>query len=182
MHELTGTLHSVTYTASGMPLITFSMEQRAETLKMADSLSGGVRATIKVNKYQEKRSLSANAYAWVLIDKLAARMNLTKTEVYRNAIREIGGVSETVCVMDKAVEKLRSGWEKNGIGWMTDAMPSKIGRCTNVILYYGSSTYTTEQMRRLIDCIIEDCEAVGIETKTPDEIADMLSRWSEYGG
>ena len=45
-----------------------------------------------------RRSLDANAYAWALIDKLAAATNLSKVEVYREAIRDIGGVSEVVCV------------------------------------------------------------------------------------
>ena len=56
-------------------------------------------------------------------------------------------------------------------------MPSKIEGCTNVILYYGSSTYNTEQMSRLINLVVEDCKAQGVETMTPDEINRMLSLW-----
>lgn len=65
----------------------------------------------------------------------------------------------------------------NGLGWQTDTIPSKLEGCTNVVLYYGSSTYDTEQMSRLIDIVVQDCKALGIETKTPDEIANMLSLW-----
>ena len=78
----------------------------------------------------------------------------------------------------EAVDKLRSGWELNGIGWQTDTMPSKIDGCTNVILYYGSSTYDTAQMTRLINNIVEDCKAQGIETRTPEEIENMLNLWN----
>ena len=97
----------------------------------------------EIKKASAKRSLDANAFCWVLVDKIAEKMNLPKKEVYRNAIREIGGVSEMVCVQDKAVDRLRSGWEKNGDGWQTDIRPSKLPGCTNVILYYGSSVYDT---------------------------------------
>ena len=131
-----------------------------------------------IKKASAKRSRDANAFCWVLIDKIAEKMNLPKTEVYRNAIREIGGVSEMVCVQDKAVERLRAGWEKNGLGWQTDTLPSKLPGCTNVILFYGSSTYDTAQMARLIDLLIQEAEQLGIPTLR-DEAADLLGRWKK---
>jgi HD superfamily phosphohydrolase len=44
-------------------------------------------------------------------------------------------------------------------------------------LYYGSSSYNSHQMTRLLNNIIYECQALGIETKTPDEIANMLNLW-----
>lgn len=131
----------------------------------------------EIQQKRKKRSNDANAYFFVLADKLAEKLNIPKEEIYRNCIKEIGGVSEVVCVKTEAVEKLCDGWKRNGLGWQTDTMPSKIKGCTNVVLYYGSSTYNTEQMSRLIDNIVEDCKIQGIETRTPQEIADMLSLW-----
>ena len=133
----------------------------------------------EIERKRKKRSLDAKAYFFVLADKLAENLNMSKTEIYRNYIKEVGGVSEVVCVRNEAVEKLCKGWEHNGLGWQTDTMPSKIKGCTNVVLYYGSSTYDTEQMSRLINLIVEDCKVQGIDTKTPDEIANMLSLWGE---
>lgn len=133
--------------------------------------------TCEVKKLYKRRSLDANAYFWVLADKLAEAAKLSKTEIYRNAIRDIGGNSTTVCVRDRAVDKLRAGWEKNGLGWLCDTMPSKLPGCTNVVLYYGSSTYDTGQMSRLIDNIVQDCKAVGIETETPDKLELLLEEW-----
>lgn len=129
---------------------------------------------VEIKRHREKRSLDANAYCWVLIDKVAEKMHLDKVEVYREAIKGIGGVSQIVCVQDVAVEALRRGWEMHGIGWQTDTMPSKIKNCTNVILYYGSSTYDTHQMSQLIDHIVQDAKALGIETLTPRELEAML--------
>lgn len=129
-------------------------------------------------RYRKKRSLDANAYCWVLIDKLAQKLNLPKTDIYRSYIKNIGGNNTTVCVPDKAVETLIKGWEHNGIGWQTDTITSKLDGCTNVILYYGSSTYDTEQMSRLLDLIIQDCEALGISTLTPRELAALKQGWN----
>jgi hypothetical protein len=165
------------FTANGKPLVTFQINEYADAVKMADSLKGGVTATIKVGKQNKRRSLDSNAYFWILVDKLSEKLNITKEDIYRNAIKNIGGVSEVVCVRNEAVEKLRAGWRKNGIGWQTDTMPSKIAGCTNVVLYYGSSTYNQQQMTRLIDNIVQDCKAVGIETMTPNELARLLEGW-----
>ena len=65
----------------------------------------------EVKEHREKRSLDANAYCWVLIDKLAKATRIPKTEIYRKAIKEIGGVSDVVCVQRKAAERLEKGWE-----------------------------------------------------------------------
>lgn len=133
--------------------------------------------TAELKEQRKRRSLDANAYFWVLLDKLSAALRQPKTELYRCLIKDVGGVSETVCVQDKAADKLRAGWEHNGLGWVTDTMPSKIEGCTNVILYYGSSTYDTNQMSRLIDLVIEECKAQGIETMTPEELARLKEDW-----
>ena len=52
-------------------------------------------------------------------------------------------------------------------------------RYCEVQVFYGSSSYTREEMARLIDAVVADCKELGIETKTPDEIADMLSLMDE---
>lgn len=138
--------------------------------------------SIEIKKLQHKRSLTANAYAWVLIDKIAEKMQVRKEEVYRNAIRNIGGVWEIVCVQDKAVETLRRVWSHNGLGWQTDVMESKIGDCTNVILYYGSSVYDSKQMAALIDCLVQDAEALGIPTMTDEELEKLKQKWGKNVG
>lgn len=133
--------------------------------------------SVEIKKFRRKRSLDANAYAWVLIDKLAAALNMEKVEVYQELIRNIGGVSETVCVRNEAVERLCEGWKHNGLGWFAETFPSKINGCTNVVLYYGSSTYDTKQMSALIDVAVESCKGLGIETMPPAELAALEASW-----
>lgn len=132
---------------------------------------------IEVKEHKPRRSLDANAYAWVLIDKIAEKTHIKKSEVYRQAIREIGGVSTTICLLDKAVDFFRQCWELKGTGWQTEAEPSKLPGCTNVTAYYGSSVYDTRQMALLIDNLIQDAEALGIETITPQDKARLLAQY-----
>ena len=179
MVELTGRIVDMSLDfLTGKARMQIEIKEKQNAMTAFDELKE-CDLSIKLSKYRQKRSLDANAYFWVLADKLAEKLNVTKEEVYRNAIKEIGGVSEIVCVQNKAVERLQDGWRKNGIGWQTETMPSKIEGCTNVILYYGSSTYDSKQMSQLINNIVEECKAQGIPTETPDEIAKMLSLWGE---
>lgn len=133
---------------------------------------------VEIKQARKQRSLDANAYCWKLIDLIAEKTGLRKKDVYRHAIKEIGGVSDTICVMDKAVDRLREGWEKNGIGWQTDTMPSKVPGCTNVVLYYGSSVYDSKQMHDLTQSLIQDCEQLGIPTITDEQAQRMLGKWT----
>jgi hypothetical protein len=146
---------------------------------IVDDLKDKEKLSIEVKPYRQKRSLDANAYFWVLCDKLAEKLHKGKTEIYREYIKDIGGVSETVCVKNAAVQRLCDGWSKNGIGWQTETFESKLEGCTNVVLYYGSSTFSTSQMSALLDLIIQDCHDQGIVTETPNQIAEMKARWGE---
>ena len=43
--------------------------------------------------------------------------------------------------------------------------------------YYGSSTYNTRQMSRIIDAAVEEAKGMGIETLRPEEIARLKEEW-----
>lgn len=64
--------------------------------------------------------------------------------------------------------------------------PKCIGTCPRddgplliVRAYYGSSRYNTKQMSRLIDSLMEDCEAVGIVTISEKDKGLLLDDWDK---
>ena len=132
---------------------------------------------ITIKKYSKKRSQEASNLCWSLIDRLAEKQKLTKTEVYRSAIREIGGVSDVVCVRNDAVNKLVQSWTSKGLGWQAETEPSKFDGYMRVTLYYGSSVFSQKQMSDLIDSLIQDCNALGIPTMSQKEIDNALKYW-----
>ena len=149
----------------------------AEVASYIDSLEDAKQYVITIKEKKKKRSLDANSYFWLLCDKLAEKTRIPKTEIYRSYIKEIGGVSDTVCVLDKAVDKLCETWEQNGLGYQTDRYKSKMKGCTNVVLYYGSSTYDSKQMSRLIELISQDCLINDIELLPPEQLQALNSEW-----
>lgn len=164
---------------TGLPKVTLAINEKNDFLQGYDDLKDIEKLSIEIKPYRARRSLDANAYCWVLIDKIAENQGFSKEEVYRESIKNIGGNSEIVCVKNEAVERLCEGWRRNGIGWQTDTFPSRIANCTNVILYYGSSVYDTKQMSLLLENLIQDCKALGIQTETPEMIAKMKSLWEQ---
>lgn len=170
-----GQLKDLFYGNDGEQIITLST--REDFSEQFDELKEDA-VTFEIKKFRKRRSLDANAYAWVLIDKIASKLGLSKAEIYREAIKNIGGVSDVVCVKEEAAGKLIAGWTKQGLGWQAEAMPSKIAGCVNVILFYGSSMYDSKQMANLIDLLITDAKELGIETDTPEQIERYKSEWN----
>ena len=133
---------------------------------------------LKISEHRKKRSLDANAYAWVLIGKLADAMRIPPTVVYNNAIQNIGGNYESIPIRNEAVDKFVEVWKRQGLGWpCVDMGPSKIKGYRNLRAYYGSSTYDTRQMSQLIDALIQDCKALDIETLSEEKLSAMMGGW-----
>lgn len=133
---------------------------------------------LTVKERRKKRSLDANAYAWVLIGKLAEAMRLSPAEVYIEAIQNIGGNYEVIPIREEAVDKFTEVWKKQGLGWpCVDMGPSKIQGYRNLRAYYGSSTYDTRQMSLLIETLIQDCKALDIETLSEEKLSAMMGGW-----
>lgn len=167
-------LHNLSFDREGNTLLTVST--REEITELFDSLRDcDVEVTVK--KKSKKRSLDANAYFWVLCQKLASKLNIPKTEIYRSYIKEIGDNSFFSCVKESEAPRMVRDWQRNGLGWVAETFESKLDGCTNVILYEGSSVYDTAQMSRLIDMCVEDCKVQGIETLPPDELERLIKEW-----
>lgn len=119
--------------------------------------------TITVKEYRQKRSLSQNSYLWVLLDKIASKLNRSKEDIYKAYIKD-HGVFEPLPIRNEAVESFIAKWSKNGLGWFCEDLgESKLNGYTKLLAYYGSSTYTTAEMKRVLDAVIQDCEEMGIQ-------------------
>lgn len=128
---------------------------------------------------RQKRSNDANAFCWVLCDKIGVKTNLSKEDVYRQAIRSIGAFTP-MPIKTIAVERFKEIWAQHGIGWVCEELgKSKLDGYTTVAAYHGSSTYDTKEMARLIDYLVDEAKALGIPLRPAKEINDMLKEW-EY--
>lgn len=143
-----------------------------------DIPKGELDLTIK--PYKPKRSLSANAYMWVLIGKIADATGINRDEIYRNTVKHLG-ISQLIVINTAAAPAFKRVWEQYGLGWFVDDVDEDTGGSVILRAYYGSSTYNRKQMAALIDLVVQDCKQLGIETLTPAELAGLVERWESDG-
>ena len=170
-----GKLKDLLRLQGGEWLVSFTTREDPGTL-FDDLKDEAVR--IEIKKASKHRSLSANNFAWVLIDKIAEVTGKTATEVYQNAIREIGGVSDYYGMKEAAYESFSEIWRKGHLGRQVEIIPgsTKPG-WINVRAWKGSSDFDSAQMARLIDSLIQEAEQQGIPTIPDKEIERMVNQW-----
>lgn len=131
---------------------------------------------IVLQTIKKKRSLSANACCWVLFNEIAKSIKSTAVNVYKAAIRDVG-VYELMYMPICAVDRFIDTWNAKGEGWQAELLEAEYQGLSCVKAFYGSSTYNTNEMTRLIDWAIDEAEELGIETLTPDQKNLLLQEW-----
>jgi len=169
------------------PEITLSLHlsrrQALETVaELKAVLEKGKQLSVTIEQHRKRRSLDANAYLWVLCQKIAEAVGTTKELVYKKAVRDVGQF-EILPIREDAVETWIQIWSSRGLGWFAEVLDdSKIPGYKKVISYYGSSVYDTRQMSILIDEIVSQCKELGIETLPPDELESLKALWGKADG
>ena len=181
--ELTGKIADISMDfITGKTKLTLEINEKQEALGLYDNLHNEPKLSIDIDKYKEKKSSDANRYMWSLCGKLAEALSkdgvvYTKDDIYKQAIRECGIWRDDEVHPDD-VEWRCAAWAQIGKGWLTERVDfTADGEKELIRFYYGSSRYNKKQMSRLIDNIVQDCKAEGIETKTPRRIAELISLW-----
>lgn len=142
--------------------------------KLVEDVKPGSDYDITIRKAHAKRSLTSNAYMWVLVTKLADRLKIGKTECYRQMVKDYG-ISTVMPVRKDKMQAIVRAWESKGFGWMCE----DLGECRktdgyhNILFYVGTSAYDTHDFGRYVDGVVWECKAQGIETLTPQEIMAM---------
>ena len=77
---MTGSMRDLTRNMDGTYNLTVTVQQ--DVRELYDALKGAA-VDVEIKKHRSRRSPDANAYAWVLIDKLACALGIGKAEVYR---------------------------------------------------------------------------------------------------
>jgi hypothetical protein len=131
----------------------------------------------ELKQHREKRSLDANAYLWVLCQKISEVVKGTNKEsVYQDAVKH-SGQFEMLVFKDDAVETFIHRWAGHGLGWFAEKIDGNIPGYSQVIAYYGSSVYDTHEMSVLLDYVVNLAKDLEIQTATPDELERMKSLW-----
>jgi hypothetical protein len=153
--------------------ITFSINENS-VVNEVDKLKD-CKLSIKAVKYKQKRSLDSNAYAWVLMQKIAEAVNSDKWSIYLECLKKYSRAFSHVIVKPEAVEKMKELYRT-----CVDLGEISVNGITGhqLQVYYGSSTFNTKEMSVFIDGIVSECKELGIETLTSEELERMKAAWS----
>jgi hypothetical protein len=128
-------------------------------------------ADLKIHR--EKRSLDANALFWKAAALIAEHISSDKDSVYLQLLSRYG-VFTHVVVKPEAVHQFKMEYRLcEELGPVT--VNGKAGiqlRC-----YFGSSTYDTKQMSRLIDGALSELKEMGIDFVPESDISKAKEEW-----
>lgn len=121
----------------------------------------------EIKEYREKRSLNANAYFYVLQNKLAQVLNTSNDELHFELLKRYSDVTIIPIFDGNSIKGLCKYYEEYKTGEIK-GIPVTIYK-----VYRPSSEMDTKQFSRLLDGLISDCKEMEIETKTPDQLLEL---------
>lgn len=160
------TLEDVGWTQNGMRL-TFIVD--LEDIELINNwLNKDLDITVKEHK--EKRSNDANAMLWLCLGRIAHSIRANKWDVYLQMLKRYGKYTY-ICVKTEAVEEVKKQWRESEIVGEVEINGKK---ATQMLCYYGSSTYNTKEFSTLLDGVISEMKEMGLETPQSHEVKKAL--------
>ena len=124
-----------------------------------------------ISEHHEKRSLNANNMMWALIVKIADALRLSKEEVYFQMLKDYGQ-SEVISLLSEInVEGYFKYYEVIGESMLNGK------EFKHIRIFKGSSEYDTREMNILLQGVVEEAKALGIETMTEKELNILKENW-----
>ena len=154
--------------------ITFTINEPS-AINEIDNIKNCEKLSIKAVKFRQKRSLDSNAYAWILMQRIAEVINSDKWSVYLEMLGKYG-VFTHIIVKPSVVDKVKDEWRT-----VKELGEVNVNGRTGIQLqcYFGSSTYDTKEMATFIDGIVQEAKELDIETLPPYELERMKAEWNQ---
>lgn len=155
------------------PQLLLEINERNDFEMLVDDMRDKDKLSIEIKPYRPHRSLNANAYAWLLIGQIADIVRAGKDEIYLKLLKRYGQ-SELISVLSHVPIG-------NYVKYYEEAGESKLNGkdFTHYRVYKGSSEFDTREMSIFIDGVVSEAKELGIQTETPNQLAEMKARWGE---
>lgn len=155
------------------PVLMLEINERSDFEMLVDDMRDRDKLSIEIKPYRQHRSLNANAYAWLLIGQIADIVRAGKDEIYLKLLKRYGQ-SELISVLSHVpVGNYIKYYEEAGESELNGKM------FTHYRVYKGSSEFDSREMSIFIDGVVSEAKELGIQTETPNQLAEMKARWGE---
>jgi hypothetical protein len=174
MYELNGTIQGVSVDyQTGKALLTLAINQKESAINCFDDLHLEEKLSFKIDKHKEKRSLNANAYCWKLLTEIANVVRSSKDEVYLEMLKRYGQREMISVLADIPISNYIKYCEEAGEGTVNGKL------FKHYFVFKGSSEFDTKEMSIFLDGVVSEAKGLGIQTETPEQIANLKSLWGE---
>lgn len=133
----------------------------------------------EIKEYKKKRSNDANAYFHVLVNELARYYSTPDSEMKIKMNLQYGTIAKDSNGNSVGV-KIPQGTDITQFydyaKWFGECEENGI-RFDKYLFYKRTHTLDTKEMSQLINGVVQECQDVGIETKTKAEINSLLKQW-----
>lgn len=128
-----------------------------------------------IKRKTNKRSKNANDYSWTLQTTIAKATNRKVDDIHTEMVLQYG-VIETYSILKEAFDsavrifdyyKIQGESQVNGKTFI------------HIKAAVGTRFYDTKEMYHFVEGVIAEAKDLGIETRTPKEIAEMMSLWEK---
>lgn len=177
-----GCFYGLSRDVDGNLVVSFRVFDEKNARKELETIKDEKTIDIQAKKVHRKRSLSANAYYWVLVQKIAGVLGVSNNRVHNTLLRRYGALQDVdgeplICFIPDTEKAFNQAIEAetyhikptSAVKIFKDGKPRRMYR-----IIKGSSEYDSAEMARLINGCVDECKHLGIETLTPWEIAQML--------
>ena len=174
MYELTGKIKELNIDyRTGEALLTLYVNEKQSSMNCFDELNGADKLSIKIDQYREKRSLNANNYAWKLLTEIGNKLRISKEDAYFKALKDYGQ-SELISVKAHInLQQYIKYYEEAGESTLNGTL------FKHYKVYKGSSEFDKREMAIFLDGVTQDATSLGIDVRTPDEIARLKALWED---
>ena len=159
-------------TGTAQAVVNFLLNQISE---------GGAGKLWEIKEHRSQRTLTQNAYYWVLLTKLADKLEVSKPELHNRMLRDYGqpAIVDRKLVYtylpdtDEAEAQILAQ-EKYHLRPTSAIMLNNKGEPLRAyMLLRGSSDYDVDEMSILVDGLVHEAEQHRIEVLTPRELEMM---------
>lgn len=126
------------------------------------------RYQIIIEEESKKRTLNMNNYYWELEYQLASSLNTSSNELHFELLKRYS----PAIVMKLPIQTDPKDYVKYYEKYKTEEGEKAV----YYKVYKGSSEMNTKEFKALLDGLISECEELGIETLTPNEIAQLKEK------
>lgn len=154
--------------------ITFSINEPS-AISEVENIQECEKLSIKAVKFRKKRSLDANALLWVCLGKIASELRTDKWDIYLQMLKRYGKYTY-ICVKPAVVDAVKAQWRECEEIGEVDINGQK---AIQMLCYFGSSTYTTNEFSVLLDGVISEMKEIGLEAPTSEEMRRSLEQWEK---